>query len=52
MMRHAGSIIVVIVVVHLSLPTEILRTFVFVGTSILWNYQLSAFGFAERSRTY
>ena len=35
MMRHARSIIVIIIIIHLSLPTEIRRAFMFVGTSIL-----------------
>jgi hypothetical protein len=35
MMRHARSIIVVVIIVHLSLPTEVRGTLMFVGTSIL-----------------
>lgn len=34
-MRHARSIIVVIIIVHLSLPTEIRGALMFVGTSIV-----------------
>jgi hypothetical protein len=35
MLRHPGAVVIVIIIVVLSFPTEIARTFVFVGSSIL-----------------
>lgn len=52
MLRHPGAIVVVIIVIVFSFTIEIARTFVFVGSSILYKGQHATHGLGWDPETY